>query len=162
MAVSLHFPVVRWLNDDEQRAWRAFLQATQELFEQIDRELVRSAGLSQADYEVLVRLSEGEHDRLRMSELAQNTMFSRSRLSHAVARLERDGLVTRAACATDRRGMFAVLTPEGRRRLEAAAPGHVTQVRQLMFDRLTPHQVAELEAICRAVTDGRGPSAPVA
>ncbi|MGH9226901.1 MAG: MarR family winged helix-turn-helix transcriptional regulator [Acidimicrobiales bacterium] len=147
---------MRWLSADEQRAWRAFLVATQELFDQLDRQLTRDAGLSQADYEVLVRLSEADGERLRMSELAEHTLFSRSRLSHAVARLEREGLVAREACETDRRGMFAVLTPEGRRRIEAAAPGHVATVRDLVFDRLTPVQVAELETISRAITDQRG------
>ena len=150
-----HHGDVRWLSSEEQQAWRAFLVATQELFDQLDRQLTRDSGLSQADYEVLVRLSEAADGRLRMSELAQHTLFSRSRLSHAVARLEREGLVAREACATDRRGMFAVLTPEGWRRLEGAAPGHVTQVRELVFDRLSPDQVAQLERISRAISGTR-------
>jgi len=147
-----HHRAVRWLTAEEQRAWRAFLAATHELFDQLDRQLTRDSGFSQADYEVLVRLSEADGDRLRMSELAEHTLFSRSRLSHAVARLERDGLVERAACETDRRGTFAQLTAEGRRQLERAAPGHVDQVRKLVFDRLSPDQVAELEGIARAIT----------
>jgi DNA-binding MarR family transcriptional regulator len=102
---------------------------------------------------VLVRLSEAEDDRLRMSELAEHTLFSRSRLSHAIARLEREGLVARMACETDRRGTFAALTPEGRRLLESAAPGHVTEVRERVFDRLTPDQVAQLEAIARSISE---------
>ena len=147
---------MRWLSAEEQRAWRAFLVATQDLFDQIDHQLTRDSGLSQADYEILVRLSEADGGRLRMSELAERALFSRSRLSHAVGRLEKDGLVAREACATDRRGMFAILTPGGRRRLEEAAPGHVTQVRKLMFDKLLPDQVAQLEAICRRISDERG------
>jgi DNA-binding MarR family transcriptional regulator len=137
----------RWLDADEQRAWRAFLQASQMLFERLDRQLQRDAGLSHADYEILVRLSEAEGQRLRMSELASSTLFSRSRLSHAVARLERDGKVRRQSCPSDGRGTFAVLTPEGADALAAAAPAHAGEVRRQVFDQLTPTQVEELRRI---------------
>lgn len=139
--------MTRWLDDGEQRAWRAYLEATQVLFARLDHELDRQSQLAHPDYEILVRLSEAPDDRLRMSELAANAYFSRSRLSHAVARLERRGLVRRETCDTDRRGTFAVLTPTGRKALEAAAPGHVEDVRRFLFDHLGPDDVAALHRI---------------
>jgi DNA-binding MarR family transcriptional regulator len=141
----------RWLDPGEQRAWRAFVEASQLLFERLDRQLQRDAGMSQADYEILARLSEPEGQRLRMSELASCTLFSRSRLSHAVARLERDGMVRRQRCPSDGRGTFAVLTPKGRAALDRAAPAHVGEVRRQVFDHLTPAQVAELHRISDAI-----------
>lgn len=140
-----------WLNDDEQRAWRALLGVTRHVFDELDRQLQRDAGIPHAYYEVLVRLSEAPERTLRMSELAEQTMASRSRLSHAVARLEATGWVRRTECATDRRGTFATLTDEGDAALSAAAPSHVDQVRTLVFDRLTPDQVEQLRDICEAV-----------
>ena len=94
----------RWLDADEQRTWRAFFGATQLLFDRLDRELQRDAGMPHAYYEILVVLSESPGRRRRMSELAETTLSSRSRLSHAVARLEERGWVRREACTTDRRG----------------------------------------------------------
>ena len=145
----------RWLTRHEQRAWRAFLEAATGLFDDLDRQLQRDAGLSHGDYEILVRLSEADGQQVRMSDLATQTYFSRSRLSHAVGRLEATGLVARVACETDRRGTFAVLTPEGGRRLDGVAPGHVAAVRRLLFDNLTADQVAQLHAIASAVTAAR-------
>jgi DNA-binding MarR family transcriptional regulator len=141
----------RWLDGDEQRTWRAFVEASQLLFERLDRQLQRDSGLSHSDYEILVRLSESEDGRLRMSELAEHTLFSRSRLSHAVARLERDGMVRRQRCPSDGRGTFAALTPKGRSALTDAAPGHVEEVRRRVFDTLTAGQVAELREISDAI-----------
>jgi DNA-binding MarR family transcriptional regulator len=143
----------RWLDADEQRTWRAFVEASQLLFERLDRQLQRDSGLSHSDYEILVRLSESEDGRLRMSELAEHTLFSRSRLSHAVARLERDGMVRRQRCPSDGRGTFAALTPKGRSALADAAPGHVEEVRRRVFDRLTPDQAGELREISDAIGD---------
>lgn len=139
--------MVRWLDDDEQRAWRAYLEGTQLLFERLDDDMEREAGLGHGDYEILVRLSEAPDDRLRMSELATNTLFSRSRLSHAVARLEAAGLVRRETCETDRRGTFAVLTPHGRKVLEGAAPAHVAGVREHVFDQLSEAEVRAMRRI---------------
>ncbi|MBW3613800.1 MAG: MarR family transcriptional regulator [Actinobacteria bacterium] len=153
----------RWLDDEEQRAWRAFLGATQLLFDQLDRELQRDAGIPHTYYEILVSLSESPGRAMRMSELAELTRSSRSRLSHAVARLEQLGWVTREACASDGRGQIARLTDEGWAALGQAAPGHVEGVRSHLFDRLTPEQVAQLRAISEAVLHplaeqrGRGP-----
>ncbi|MEU4383240.1 MarR family transcriptional regulator [Micromonospora echinofusca] len=139
--------MTRWLDPDEQRTWRAYLTASRALMEALDRELQRDAGMPHAYYEILVRLSEAPQRRLRMSELAQVSGSSRSRLSHAVARLEAEGWVRREECPTDRRGQIAVLTDEGFATLAAAAPGHVEGVRRHLFDALTPTQVDQLRRI---------------
>jgi DNA-binding MarR family transcriptional regulator len=142
---------VRWLDDSEQRAWRAFVGATRALLDELDRELQRDAGMPQAYYEILARLSEAPGRTLRMSELAEGILFSRSRLSHAVARLEERGWVRREDCPSDRRGALAVLTDEGFAVLDAAAPRHVDAVRRHLFDQLTRSQVGQLERISAAV-----------
>ncbi|MDG4766808.1 MarR family transcriptional regulator [Solwaraspora sp. WMMD406] len=152
--------MTRWLDDDEQRTWRAFLAATRSLMTTLDRELHSQAGLSHAYYEILVRLSEAPERTLRMSELAEATDSSRSRLSHAVARLEATGWVQREDCATDRRGQFAVLTEAGFTALADAAPGHVEGVRRHLFDQLTPDQIEQLRRISEVVIahlDGNNP-----
>ena len=141
----------RWLDADEQRTWRSFLTATRLLFDALDRELQHDAGMPHAYYEILVRLSEAPERRLRMSQLAGCTQSSRSRLSHAVARLEQAGWVRRESCATDKRGQLAVLTDEGFAALAAAAPGHVEGVRKHLLDPLTAEQVSQLRAISEAV-----------
>ena len=143
--------MTRWLNAEEQRAWRAYLGATHALAERLDRQLQRDSGIPHTYYEILVRLSEAAGRTLRMSELAERSQSSRSRLSHAVARLEQQGWVRRTECPTDRRGFLATLTDAGFAALEAAAPGHVEAVRSLLFDALTEEQVAQLHAICDAV-----------
>ncbi|MEV6690932.1 MarR family transcriptional regulator [Micromonospora sp. NPDC051196] len=145
--------MTRWLNPDEQRTWRAFLAASRALMDTLDRELQRDAGMPHAYYEILVRLSEAPERRLRMSELADATGSSRSRLSHAVARLEADGWVRRENCPTDRRGQIARLTDDGFATLAAAAPGHVEGVRRHLFDALSPAQVDQLRRISEALTD---------
>src|SRR6201747_695678 len=139
--------MTRWLDEEEQRTWRAFLSATQLLFDQLDRELQRDVKIPHAYYEILVRLSESPERTLRMSQLADSTLSSRSRLSHAVSRLEESGWVERRSCPTDRRGQLAVLTDKGFAALEAAAPGHVEGVRAHLFDPLTPDQIAALRDI---------------
>jgi DNA-binding MarR family transcriptional regulator len=144
----------RWLDDEEQQAWRSYLAATHLLAAQLDRELQRDARIPHTYYEILVRLSEARGRSLRMSDLADASESSRSRLSHAVARLESTGWVRRESCPTDRRGAFAVLTDTGFAALEAAAPGHVEGVRRHLFDRLTREQVGQLAAICDVVTEG--------
>jgi DNA-binding MarR family transcriptional regulator len=144
----------RWLSQDEQRTWRAYLAATQQLQEQLDRELQRDAGVPLAYYQILAMLSEAPGRMLRMSDLAALTWYSRSRLSHAVDRLEEQGWVERRRCPGDRRGAFAVLTDVGLSFLVAAAPKHVAGVRRHLFDRLTPAQLAQLDAICRTIADG--------
>ena len=113
----------RWLDEEEQQAWRAFVSAGRLLIDRLDRELQASAGMPMTYYEVLVQLSETPGRSLRMSELARRSLSSPSRLSHAVARLEELGWVQRQACPSDRRGAFAVLTDAGFAALAAAAPG---------------------------------------
>jgi DNA-binding MarR family transcriptional regulator len=141
----------RWLDADEQRTWRSFMGATRLLFDALDRELQRDAGLPHAYYEILVRLSEAPCRTLRMSELADASLSSRSRLSHAVARLQELGWVRRERSPDDRRGQLAVLTEEGFAALAAAAPGHVEGVRRHLFDPLSPTEVAQLQRISDAL-----------
>ena len=151
----------RWLDEDEQRVWRAFLSATRLLFDRLDRELQRDAGIPHAYYEILVRLSEAPDRTMRMSELAERSMSSRSRVSHAVARLSEAGWVCRRDCPSDRRGQLAVLTDAGMAVLAAAAPGHVRGVRAHLLDLLSPGQVAQLGEISAAVVRHLGQPEPV-
>lgn len=151
----------RWLDADEQRTWRAFLTMQRTLFAQMDRQLQQDSGMPHTYYEILVRLSETPDRTLRMSQLAERSQSSRSRLSHAVARLEQKGWVRRTACPDDRRGLLATLTDEGFAALETAAPGHVETVRSLLFDPLTAEQIAQLRDISEAVlADAPPPPAP--
>lgn len=154
-------PETRWLSADEQAAWRPFLAATRRFLDEIERQLQHDAGIPHAYYEVLVQLSETPARRLRMSELAESSLSSRSRLSHAVSRLEELGWVRRETCPTDRRGAFAVLTDEGYAAIVAAAPGHVEAVRRNLFDALSDTQVAQLREISEAVLRGLDARSPV-
>jgi DNA-binding MarR family transcriptional regulator len=137
----------RWLSPAEQDAWRSFMAGCRALFTAVDAQLQRDAGMPLAYYEILVRLSEAPGRALRMSQLAEAASASKSRASHAVARLEERGWIRRVDCPTDRRGQVAQLTDEGYAVLAGAAPGHVAQVRQSLFDGLTPEQVTQLQAI---------------
>ncbi|MGH3451900.1 MAG: MarR family winged helix-turn-helix transcriptional regulator [Haloechinothrix sp.] len=148
---------VRWLNDEEQDVWREFLSAVSSLSEHLERRLQADAGMPHTYYEVLVALSEAPGMTLRMSELAAKSRFSRSRLSHAVAKLEAKGWVQRGACPTDKRGALATLTDEGFTVLKGAAPGHVESVREALFDVLTAQQVGELGEISRAINGRQAP-----
>jgi DNA-binding MarR family transcriptional regulator len=144
----------RWLTEREQDVWRSFMAAFVGLNDQLARQLQRDSGMPHAYYEILVALSEAPRRTLRMSELAGLRGSSRSRLSHAVARLEEVGWVRRQECPTDKRGSFAVLTDKGFAALEKAAPGHVTEVRAQLFDKLTPEQVEQLGEISNAILKG--------
>jgi len=144
----------RWLSDFEQQAWRAFLNACHRLFPEMDAHLQHVAGIPHAYYEILVRLSEAPGRELRMTQLADASSSSKSRLSHAVARLEARGWVERLACETDRRGQIARLTDAGFAALDAAAHQHVEQVRRMVFDQLTPAQVEQLAVISAAIEAG--------
>jgi DNA-binding MarR family transcriptional regulator len=137
----------RWLDAEERRTWIGFLYAQMLLFEQIEQDLQRDAGIPLAYYQVLVALSEHPGRAMRMSDLARSLFFSRSRLSHAVDRLERNGWIRRDACPEDKRGAVAVLTDAGFAALAAAAPQHVESVRTHLFDRLTPEQTEQLRAV---------------
>jgi DNA-binding MarR family transcriptional regulator len=147
----------RWLDQDEQRAWRAFLESSRLLFEALERQLMSESSMPHGYYEILVHLSESPERTARMGELANRTRSSRSRLSHAIDRLEERGWVERGECATDRRGQYATLTDLGFTAIEAAAPGHVDAVRRHIFDRLTSEQTNQLEQISSTILAGLEP-----
>ncbi|WP_033293563.1 MarR family winged helix-turn-helix transcriptional regulator [Amycolatopsis jejuensis] len=147
----------RWLTGHEQQVWRTYAQASSFLQAHLEGQLQHDSGMPHAYYEVLVTLSEAAGRRLRMSELATMRGSSRSRLSHAVARLEAKGWVRRESCPTDKRGSWAVLTDAGFAALEEAAPGHVEAVREGIFDQLTPEQVTQLGEISAAILGGLKP-----
>ena len=144
-------PQPRWLSADQQRVWRLFLQASNQLREQLDRDLQRDAGLSLADYQTLAMLSEAPDRTLRMSDLAAQTWSSRSRLSHAVVRRESRGWVARVSCPSDKRGAYAHLTDAGFAVLAAAAPGHVDSVQRYVFDHLAARDLETLGRIHGAI-----------
>jgi len=130
----------RWLDQDEMRAWRNYVTAAAMLEDRLHRELQTGHRLSLADYELMVRLSEQPGCAMRMSQLAEDVASSKSRVSHQVARMEREGLLQRRECDQDGRGVLAELTERGLRTLEAAAPTHVNGVRDHMIDLLTPDE----------------------
>jgi DNA-binding MarR family transcriptional regulator len=142
----------RWLTDEEQQAWRATVHLSQLLMRQLDRELTEY-GLNGRDYEILVELSEAPEQRMRMTDLADATSQSRSRLSHQISRMEQRGLVRRDDCEGDKRGTFAVLTQDGAEAIERAAPSHVDSVRRHFVDRLSPHQLDEIRSAFQPVVD---------
>jgi DNA-binding MarR family transcriptional regulator len=142
----------RWLTDEEQQAWRATVHLSQLLMRQLDRDLTEY-GLNGRDYEILVELSEAPDQRLRMTDLADATSQSRSRLSHQISRMEQRGLVRRDDCEGDKRGTFAVLTDGGAKAIERAAPSHVENVRRHFVDRLTTHQLDEVRSAFQPVVD---------
>jgi DNA-binding MarR family transcriptional regulator len=146
----------QWLTDDQQRAWRRLLQMTSRLDARLNRDLQQSSGLSLADYDVLVLLTEASDGRLRVFEIADDLQWEQSRLSHHLARMERRGLVAREECTTDRRGAFVVLTGAGRSAIEKAAPAHVATVRQLVFDGLSAEQVVSLESTVNQILSRLG------
>ncbi len=141
----------RWLGSGEQRSWRSFLEAQQRLTDRLDRELRAAHGIGLDDYEVLVFLSESTDGRLRMSELADQLLHSRSRLTYRIDRLVRSGLVRREQCPDDKRGTFAVLTDAGRAQLATAAPLHVEGVRTHLVDTMTPAEFGRLGEIMERI-----------
>lgn len=146
-------PSGQWLSEDEARAWRGYLRMHDLLRARLARELARDSGLSDADYGVLVHLSEAPRQRLRMHELVSRLLWEKSRLSHHVTRMQQRGLVLREVCASDGRGSFVVLTPAGVQAIERAAPGHVVAVRRHLFDLLSPAEVEVLSEITERVVD---------
>lgn len=131
------------------RAWQSFLAAAALVGRRVGQQLKDEAGLSHAQYEILVRLAAAPGGELRMTELSDVLLNSKSGLTYQVTLLEKAGLVARRSCPSDDRGVLAALTAAGRRRLDQAAPGHVRLVRELVIDALTPAQLA-------AVADGLG------
>ena len=150
--------MTRWLSEDEQRAWLAWLGASELLMAALDAQLQRDAGFPHAYYAILAQLSQAPERTLRMSDLASVVNASPSRLSHAVSKLEARGWVSRRPGTHDRRSMLATLTDAGHAVLGQQAPGHVAAVRAALFDALSPEQVIQLEQICAAVLDGLDPS----
>jgi len=142
----------RWLTADEQTAWRGYIRLAKMLMRQLDRDL-HPFGLTTNDYEILVELSESPGHRLRMTELADLTAQSRSRLSHQVARMEERGLVYRDACDGDKRGTFAVITPRGLATMQRVAPSHVDSVRRHFVDQLSPEDLGLLSGAFQPVLD---------
>ncbi len=130
---------VRWLDEQEQQAWRAWLRGGRLVMEALDRDMARH-GLSLSEYEVLSMLSEIPEMRMRMSELADIVVQSRSRLTHTANRLADRGWVTREACPDDRRGVLLGLTQQGKDKVTAIAPVHVASVRAVVVDQLTVEQ----------------------
>lgn len=133
-------PDTRWLDDRQQALWRSFLGGSTVFFDQLDRDLRREHDLSMPEYEILVRLSEAPDHTLRMAEVASQVAHSRSRVTHTVARLERAGLVERRSCASDGRGVNALLTDDGMEKLREAAHTHVSGVRRYLLDNATDEE----------------------
>ncbi len=144
---------VRWLSSDQQLAWRSYVVGSTLLLAKLDRELRDAFGIALPEYEILVRLSEAPHGRLRMSALADSMCHSRSRVTHTVKRLERRDLVARTASDADGRGVEAVLTAAGRALLERAAPVHVEGVRRHFVDVVSPEDLAAVGRAFGTVAD---------
>ena len=141
----------RWLNAAEMKAWRRYIIASRRLLEALDLDLA-SHELSMADYEVLAQLSDAPDRKMRMSELAEVAMLSRSRLSHRIKVMEQAGWVKREACPEDKRGFFAVMTGKGWKAIVGAAPDHVESVRTRFVDHLTKEDQRVLSEIFERVT----------
>lgn len=139
-----------WLTDDQQKIWRNWLLAVARIDQYLDADL-RRHGLDLGEYEILVVLSEAPERQMRMSSLAELVHQSRSRLTHAVSRMERAGIVQRTSAEDDRRGVIANLTDEGFQLLEQAAPSHVAAVRRILVDACTPDDFAALGRVMDAV-----------
>lgn len=141
---------VNWLSQEQQRVWRAYLLASARLNERLDADL-RCFGIDLAEYEILVTLEESPDHQLRMSELADAVHQSRSRLTHTVSRMEKSGHVERTHCPTDRRGVWARLTPAGLDLLKTAAPSHVRAVRTNFVEAIDADDYAALGRAFSAV-----------
>jgi DNA-binding MarR family transcriptional regulator len=144
----------RWLDEEEMAAWLPLLRVVQLLPQAMDRQLRQEAGIGHAYYQVLATLSAAPERTLSMGELARLAATSPSRLSHAVAAMEERGWVTRRPCPTNRRIQHATLTDAGLSLLEGVAPGHVAEVRRLVFDRLTRDEVTRLRSLAVRLLDG--------
>lgn len=152
----------QWLDDDEQRAWRALAAVMMRLPGALEQQLQRDEGISHFEYWVLALLSEADERRLRLSDLAHQANASLSRLSHVVTRLERHGWVERMPSPDDARANLALLTDAGWDKVVASAPGHVARVRQVIFDGLERDDVAQLERLCNLIVAQINPTQPSA
>lgn len=140
-----------WLSEDQQLLWRSWLRLNSLLPVVLHRELQADAGISLSDFEVLVALTDTLEGRVRVSDLARELNWERSRVSHHVTRMERRGLVERSECSDDGRGAWVVLTEHGRSAIERAAPGHARAVRRLIFDDLSPDELAVMSGVIDTV-----------
>ncbi|GAA2060652.1 MarR family transcriptional regulator [Catenulispora yoronensis] len=147
-------PETPWLDETEQAVWRQYISVMRLLPDRLNAGLGRGHGLTLIDYEVLARLSEAPLRRLRMTELAEGALLSKSRLSHQISRMEKEGLVRREPCETDGRGFFAVLTDEGWEKLLTAVPSHVRDVRESFVEPLTREQLVALGDALGAIAKG--------
>jgi DNA-binding MarR family transcriptional regulator len=144
---------IAWLDEQQQRSWRAFLVGTTLLMERLDRDLRDQHRMSLPEYEILVRLSEAPGHRLRMAMLADSVSHSRSRVTHTVSRMEAAGLVARDSCVSDGRGVEAVLTDHGLQALAEAAPTHVAGVRRMLVDLVADDDFDAVGRVFDAVSD---------
>ena len=142
----------RWLNPREMKAWRSYIIASRRLLEALDSDLV-GHDLSMADYEVLAQLSDAPNRRMRMSELAELAMLSKSRLSHRMKVMEKAGWVRRELCSEDKRGSWAIMSDKGFKAIAAAAPCHVASVRKRFIDQLSTKEQGELAGIFSHLTE---------
>ena len=142
----------RWLNPTEMKAWRRYILASRRLLEALDSDL-DAHDLSMPDYEILVQLSDAPDRSMRMSELAEKALLSRSRLSHRMKVMEKEGWLRREPCPGDKRGYFAVMTPKGWKAIVAAAPDHVDSVRARFLDHVNKEDQKVLSEIFGRVTD---------
>ena len=142
-----------WLDESEQRAWRAYVETVGDLTAALDADLAPT-GLNLGDYQVLVYLSEADDRHMRMCDLAESLRLSPSGLTRRLDGLVRDGLVVREGSADDRRVMLAVLTDAGWERLREVAPLHVASVRRRIFDHLRPAEVTALGSAFRSIAAG--------
>lgn len=150
----------RWLDKPEDRAWRGYRRMRALLDLQVNRDLAHDAGLSEPDYDVLSNVSESPDRSMRMNELAARMLWTRTRVSHHVRRMEQRGLVTRAACEGDARGAMVVLTEAGRQAIVAAAPDHVRSVRENLIDLLSPEQLETLANVAETVIEHLSGASP--
>lgn len=150
--MAIKSPNPRWLNPREMKAWRSYIIASRRLLEALDSDLV-GHDLSMADYEVLAQLSDAPNRRMRMSELAELAMLSKSRLSHRMKVMEKAGWVRRELCSEDKRGSWATMTDKGFKAIVAAAPCHVASVRKRFIDQLSTKEQGELAGIFSHLTE---------
>lgn len=142
----------RWLDEDQQRSWRALVMGTTLLFDRLDDDLRRNHGIALVEYEILVRLSE-RGGSMRMAQLADSLAHSRSRVTHTIKRMEQEGIVERVTSPDDGRGVVAVMTDRGRLLLENVAPTHVHGVRDHLVDLVDPADFEAMGRVMNAVAD---------
>jgi len=148
-----------WLTDRQQVVWRDWLEMNVQLNAALQSQMQEDSGLSMQDFEVLVHLTDVADGMLRMSDLAGGMRWERSRLSHHIKRMESRGLVARRECPEDGRGAFVVLTPDGRKAIERAAPGHARMVKDLVFENLSDEELDTFAALTSKVLHRLAPPA---